>query len=75
MTGDALREHVRTHAGTAYHPAGTLSLGGPVSARLKVEGVEGLWAADASVMPRLTSANTNAPAMMIACGLAMRSFD
>jgi choline dehydrogenase len=65
VTGEALKDHIRNHAGTAYHPAGTLALGGPVSARLKVEGVEGLWAADASVMPRLTSANTNAPAMMI----------
>jgi choline dehydrogenase len=65
VTGEALKDHIRTHAGTAYHPAGTLALGGPVSARLKVEGVGGLWVADASVMPRLTSANTNAPSMMI----------
>ncbi len=65
LTGQALKDHIRTHAGTAYHPAGTLALGGPVSPRLKVDGVEGLWAADASVMPKLTSANTNAPSMMI----------
>jgi len=65
VTGNPLKDHIRTHAGTAYHPAGTLAMGGPVSARLKVEGVEGLWAADASVMPSLTSANTNAPSMMI----------
>ncbi|MDG4649670.1 GMC family oxidoreductase N-terminal domain-containing protein [Roseibacterium sp. SDUM158017] len=67
VTGEALRAHIRNHAGTAYHPAGTLSMGaeGPVGARLSVKGARGLWAADASVMPMLTSANTNAPSMMI----------
>jgi len=65
IKGAALRDHVRAHAGTAYHPVGTLALGGPVTARCQVNGVRGLWVADASLMPSLTSANTNAPSMMI----------
>ena len=65
VTGEALRDHIRRSAGTAYHPVGTLALGGPITDRLAVKGVDGLWAADASVMPQVTSANTNAPSMMI----------
>lgn len=47
---------------------GTLRMGvgdAPVSLRLKVKGVNRLWVADASVMPSVTSANTNAPSIMI----------
>ncbi|NRB36461.1 MAG: hypothetical protein HRU31_17360, partial [Rhodobacteraceae bacterium] len=65
VTGDQLKEHIRHSAGTAYHPVGTLRLGGPVTPRLKVDGIDNLWVADASVMPAVTSANTNAPSMMI----------
>ena len=56
---------IRARCGTAYHPVGTLRLGGPVSDRLAVKGADGLWVADASVMPQVTSGNTNAPTMMI----------
>ena len=66
---DAVQTYIRDHAATAYHPVGTLRMGdykdAPVGPRLKFRGVDGLWVADASVMPRITSANTNAPSMMI----------
>ncbi|MEL7090983.1 MAG: GMC family oxidoreductase N-terminal domain-containing protein [Pseudomonadota bacterium] len=64
-TGDALREVIRNSAGTAYHPVGTVALGGPLDATGAVKGIANLWVADASAMPRITSANTNAPSMMI----------
>lgn len=51
------------------HPVGTCAMGSGeeavVDAALRVRGVEGLRVADASVMPTITSANTNAPAVMI----------
>ena len=65
ITGDALKNHIRNNCGTAYHPVGTLRMGGPVTKRLNVVGTENLWVADASIMPAVTSANTNAPSMMI----------
>lgn len=64
-TEDDVRQFVKTHCATAYHPVGTLRMGGPVRHDLKVTGIENLWVADASVMPSITSANTNAPSMMI----------
>jgi choline dehydrogenase len=57
---------------TIFHPVGTCRMGPPgdagavVDARLRVHGVQGLRVADASVMPRITSGNTNAPTLMIA---------
>lgn len=65
ITADALRDTIRARAGTAYHPVGTVALGGPLDATGAVRGTQNLWVADASVMPRITSANTNAPSMMI----------
>ncbi len=68
-TEEEARAHVRRTAGTAYHPVGTLRMGAgedaPVTPRLALRGIEGLWVADASVMPAVTSANTNAPSIMI----------
>jgi choline dehydrogenase-like flavoprotein len=57
---------------TIFHPVGTARMGRPedsnavVDARLRVIGVEGLRVIDASVMPAITSGNTNSPTMMIA---------
>lgn len=68
-TLDEMRTHVRSAAGTAYYPVGTLRMGtdksAPVTPTLQVRGGDALWAADASIMPAVTSANTNAPCMMI----------
>ncbi len=51
---------------TIFHPVGTAAMGSVVDAQLRVIGVQGLRVIDASVMPRITSGNTNAPTMMIA---------
>jgi choline dehydrogenase len=67
-TDDEIEDYVRNNCATAYHPVGTLAMGlgsQPVAPDLKVKLVDGLWVADASVMPQITSANTNAPSMMI----------
>jgi choline dehydrogenase-like flavoprotein len=55
------------HAGqTVYHPTSTCAMGSVVDQELRVYGVEGLRVADASVMPTITRANTNAATIMIA---------
>lgn len=67
--GDDLVEYVRSHAVTYHHQVGTCAMGiGPeavVSPRLRVHGIDGLRVADASIMPRVPSGNTNAPSVLI----------
>jgi choline dehydrogenase-like flavoprotein len=51
---------------TIFHPVGTAAMGSVVDTRLRVIGTSHLRVIDASVMPCITSGNTNAPTMMIA---------
>ncbi|XP_028030716.1 glucose dehydrogenase [FAD, quinone]-like [Bombyx mandarina] len=60
--------HILNTASTEWHPSGTCAMGptGVVDERLRVRGVSGLRVVDASVIPIIPSANTNAPTIMIA---------
>ncbi len=63
---DALLEDLARHYSfTVYHLTSTCRMGSVVDERLRVGGVAGLRVADASVMPNVTSGNTNAAAIMI----------
>jgi len=63
-------DYVRSKVAPAYHPVGTCRMGSDAEAvvdpQLRVKGVAGLRVIDASVMPTVTSTNTNAPTVMIA---------
>jgi len=80
-----IEREIRRSADTEYHPAGTCRMGpagdtmAVVDAQLRVHGIEGLRVVDASIMPTVTTGNTNAPTIMVAekavdliCGRQLR---
>jgi choline dehydrogenase len=71
LATDAELERAAGDLGTTiFHPVGTCRMGADADAvvddRLRVNGIAGLRVIDASVMPRITAGNTNAPTVMIA---------
>lgn len=68
-TDEQLIDFMRREGHCSYHPAGSCKMGSDamavVDARLRVHGVQGLRVVDASIMPTVTSGNTNAPVIMI----------
>ena len=64
-----LIDFIRNYSTTIYHPVGTCKMGNDdmavVNNRLQVHGIERVRVADASIMPFIINANTNAPCMMI----------
>ncbi len=69
---EQLKDYIKNHADTEYHPVGTCKMGvkgdamAVVDSELKVHGINQLRVIDASIMPTLVSGNTNAPTIMIA---------
>ena len=68
-TDEQLLDHVKRNGNTAWHQTGTCRMGtgalAVVDARLRVHHLRRLRVSDASIMPRITSGNTNAPSIMI----------
>lgn len=67
---EQMAEDIRARASTVFHPCGTCAMGpdpqtSVVDAELRVHGIERLRIADASVFPRITAGNINAPSMMV----------
>ncbi|MGW0035704.1 GMC family oxidoreductase [Gordonia sp. NPDC003376] len=69
-TPEQMADYLRNTVSTVYHPVGTCRMGtedeAVVDAQLRVRGVRGLRVIDASIMPSITSGNTNAPTYLIA---------
>lgn len=74
QSDDEIIQWVREVTTTDFHPCGTCRMGSDASAvvdgEMRVNGVAGLRVVDASIMPRITSANLNAPTQMIAARAA-----
>jgi choline dehydrogenase len=71
MDGAGILADFRARAMTVYHPVSTCRMGptpadSVVDSSLRVHGIERLRVIDASVFPTVTSANTNAPTVMVA---------
>lgn len=66
---EQLEEYIRNNAVTYHHQVGTCAMGvderAVVDPELKVHGLTGLRVIDASIMPRITTGNTNAPSILI----------
>ena len=69
LTDKEWEDHIRNRADTIYHPVGTCKMGkdtlAVVDSSLKIRGLNNIRVADASIMPTITSGNTNAPTIMI----------
>jgi choline dehydrogenase-like flavoprotein len=70
QTDEQIGEWVKSVATTMWHPVGTCRMGydddAVVDAQLRVHGVDNLHVIDASIMPNITSGNTNAPTQALA---------
>ena len=70
QSDEELEDFIREFSATIFHPAGTCKMGkddmAVVDERLRVRGVAGLRVIDASIMPTVTTGNTNAPTIAIA---------
>ena len=70
QSDDELLDYARQNGSTVYHASCSCMMGdhamAVVDSELRVHGIEGLRVIDASVMPAVTSTNTNAPTIMIA---------
>ncbi len=70
MSDESIADHIKKQTETLYHPVGSCKMGvdemAVVDPRLRVTGIENLRVIDASIMPEITSGNTNAPAIAIA---------
>jgi choline dehydrogenase len=70
LSDEEILVEVGKYANTVFHPVGTCKMGNDETAvvddRLKVHGLQNLRIVDASIMPHITSGNTNAPTIMIA---------